>query len=91
MSRLLSETWRGLDSNQETLSPISCLLLTHYQMFQECCPLIKVEDGPKEVQAAKDTSRVSQGESLSIDFIIIEGTAESLDCESTQGVDLLHF
>ena len=32
-------------ASRELFTPISCILLvTHFQMFQECCPIIEVED-----------------------------------------------
>ena len=49
-------------ASRELFAPISCfLLVTDYQMFQDCCPIIQIEDGPKEIQPVRDTTRASQG------------------------------
>ena len=39
-------------ASRELFAPTSCVLLvTHSQIFQECCPIIKVEDCPRELGA----------------------------------------
>ena len=54
---------------QELFAPISCILLvTRYQMFQECFPIMKILDNPRELDAKgtpqdpSSSHRCSQGE-----------------------------
>ena len=44
-------------ASRELFAPISCILLvTHFQMFQASCPIIKIEDGPKEFGVGCDSA-----------------------------------
>ena len=51
---------------RELYAPISCILLVmHYQMFQECCPIVQVLDNRRELAVGTPTplsQQVSQGE-----------------------------
>ena len=38
-------------ASRELVAPISCILLVmHFQMFQECCPIVQVPDNPRELE-----------------------------------------
>ena len=39
-------------ASREIFVPISyTLLVMHYQMFQECCPMVQSPDNPRELEA----------------------------------------
>ena len=78
-------------ASHELYAPISCILLAmHYQMFQECCPIVQTPDNPREL-AATGASQIisqpcSQGEPWP-DADLWHGQDSQLSTVSTQGVD----
>ena len=83
-------------ASRELFVPISyncTLMATHRQIFQECCPIIKVEDGPRELGAGHATppptprNSWSQGDSLIHDFAQWQAQDPQQDRLFTQQVE----
>ena len=79
----------------EHFAPISCILLvTHYQMFQECCPIIQGENGPRElgtshsIPSSAHDNTWSQGDALSSGSVHWQGQGSQQSLCSTQGVEM---
>ena len=82
-----------MNASKEFFAPISCILLvTHYQMFQECCPIVQIIDNHRELQAtgsplnASPETMGSQGEPWP-DEVQGQSQESQLSLASTQGVD----
>ena len=81
-----------MTASKELYAPISCILLViHHQMFQECSPIVQMQDQPRELLPAGESvlSQLgSQGEPWP-DAASWQGQESQLSLASTQGVDAL--
>ena len=80
-------------ASRELFAPTSCILLvTHYQIFQECCSIVQIADNPKGMDATGSPLNLSpermgsQGEPWQ-DAIHWQGQESQFSLASTQGVD----
>ena len=78
-------------ASRELFAPISCILLVmHYQMFQECCPIVQTSDNPKELTATGSPFAFSQHGPQGEPWPDTEpwpGQDSQLSLVSSQGVD----
>ena len=76
---------------RELFAPLSCILLvTHHQMFQECCPIVQTPDPPRELAGTGPSMNLSQPGSQGEpwpDADPWQGQEPQFSVASTQGVD----
>ena len=81
-------------ASRELFAPISCIFsITHYQMFQECCPIVQLEDGPRELGTSRNIPSSTneqtwyQRDALISGSVSWHGQGSQPSLYSTQGVE----
>ena len=80
-------------ASRELFAPTSCIVLvTHYQMFQECCPIVQIADNPRGLEAMGSPLNLSletmgSQEEPWPDAIHWQSQELQLSLASTQGAD----